>query len=161
MILRNRNSIDHFYSILPLSLALTLLAVFLISDMRSSSSCFISAKNRKTVETNLVLKIQHRYNLWNVSAQWWLFEIKKSKISWKKIDFQSFKVYFHKLFANSATRWVFLRSKIISNIAKSVQIFYESFYNNGKLKIWYDFAMVESILQHRNSHRVTEFTKSL
>ena len=36
-------------SVLPLSLALTLLAVFLISDMRSSSSCFISEIQYKLV----------------------------------------------------------------------------------------------------------------
>ena len=71
------------------------------------------------------------------------------------------KFVFYKLFANFATRCVFLGSKIISNIAKSVQIFYDSFKNDEKLNIQYDFAMFEMILQHRKTHRVAEFAKSL
>ena len=67
------------------------------------------------------------------------------------------KFVFYRLFANSATRWDFLCTKIISNIAKSVKMFYDPFLNNGKLKIRYDFALYI----HRKTHRVVEFAKSL
>ena len=36
---------------------------------------------------------------------------------------------------------ILLYSKIISNIAKSIQIFYEFFLNTEKLKICYDFTI--------------------
>ena len=36
---------------------------------------------------------------------------------------------------------IFLFSKLVSNIAKSIQIFCEFLWNNEKMKIWYDFAI--------------------
>ena len=42
---------------------------------------------------------------------------------WIFSNHRKLKFVFYKLFANTATRWVFLCSKIISNIAKSYQIF--------------------------------------
>ena len=50
----------------------------------------------------------------------------------------SLKFVFYKLFANSATRWIFLWSKIFLNISKSYQIFIENLYRF--CKIWNDFA---------------------
>ena len=38
--------------------------------------------------------------------------------------------------------------KLISNIAKPIQIIYEFFQNNEKLNIWYDFAIFDTNLLH-------------
>ena len=51
---------------------------------------------------------------------------KKNIVNQKKC-LVGLKFVFYKLFENSATRWEFLWSKIISNITKSVKIFYHSF----------------------------------
>ena len=44
---------------------------------------------------------------------------------------------------------IFLFCKLVSNIAKSIQIFYEFFWNNEILKIWYDFAIFDTSLLKR------------
>ena len=38
-------------------------------------------------------------------------------------------------------------SKLVSKIAKSIQIFCEFFWNNEKLKIWYDFVVFDTSSQ--------------
>ena len=80
---------------------------------------------------------------------------------WKFLWIGTLKFVFYKLFENSAAQWVLLCIKIILDIAKSGQIFCDSFENDEKLKIWYYFAILEMILLHRKSHRVAEFAKSL
>ena len=60
----------------------------------------------------------------------WNFWLEKLKILCQKLRknvWGKLKFVFYKLFENSATRWEFLWSKIISNVTKSVQIFYLSF----------------------------------
>ena len=43
----------------------------------------------------------------------------------------------------------FIVSKLVSNIAKSMQIFDEFFWKNEKLKIWYDYATFDTSFQKK------------
>ena len=63
---------------------------------------------------------------------------------------------FFKLFANPATRLIFLcsSSNIISNVAKSHQTLNFSWFKKELLKICTDFAVFEMILLHRKIHRI-------
>ena len=79
-----------------------------IKDANVSHIQFVSVNLSKTIRKNYTLKISCS---------------PKSYWSNKSICNVVLKFVFYKLFANSATRWVFLCSKIISNIAKSYQIF--------------------------------------
>ena len=70
----------------------------------------------------MVIKIDLVY-FFNVIPELATSDIKLHIFKILNVISMSTKVCFYKLFANSATRWDFLWSKIISKIAKSYQIF--------------------------------------